>query len=63
MIMKSLPNPLNASAGVNIPTEVRTISSPTVIKSTENLSIANKMIAMINNPRTKIISTQRIGIG
>ena len=56
MMMKSLPNPLNASAGVSIPNEVSTINKPIVTRSTENLSVANKMIAIISNPITNEIS-------
>src|SRR5688572_25977185 len=56
MIIKSLPNPLNASAGVRIPSEVNTMRRAMVIKSTENLSVAKSMIAINNKLKTNAIS-------
>ena len=56
MIMKSLPNPRKASAGVSIPRQVSIISRPTVIRSTENLSVAKRIIAMNKRLMTNAIS-------
>ena len=59
IIMKSLPNPLKASAGVKIPMLVRTISNPIVMISTENLSLAKSSIANKRRPRTIAISNSK----
>src|SRR5690606_16042939 len=56
MIMKSLLKPSNASVGVIIPVSAKITSIPIVTISTENFSVAKRMMTTTSSPITKAIS-------